>query len=72
MLGAGVATGTVMAAVATTKGIRGDGNTEEYVEDEVERRENLKKLRRRPIQETIDQLGEGRGEIAFSHDTSHH
>lgn len=30
--------------------------------DEYERKEALRKNRRRPIQETLDQLGEGRGE----------
>ena len=30
--------------------------------DEYERKEALRKLRRTPIQETLDQLGEGRGE----------
>lgn len=30
-------------------------------EEEVERREALKKIRRRPLSETIEQLGEGRG-----------
>ena len=29
--------------------------------DEYERKENLRKNRRRPIQETLEQLGEGRG-----------
>lgn len=29
--------------------------------DEYERKEQLRKNRRRPIQETLDQLGEGRG-----------
>lgn len=29
--------------------------------DEFERKENLRKNRRRPVQETIEELGEGRG-----------
>ncbi|KAF2121826.1 hypothetical protein BDV96DRAFT_483197 [Lophiotrema nucula] len=61
MLGAGVCTASIMAAWNVTKGVSGGEYTEEFAEDEVERREALKKLRRRPIQETIDQLGEGRG-----------
>ena len=32
--------------------------------DEYERKENLKKNRRRPIQETLEQLGEGRGRLS--------
>lgn len=59
MLGAGASVATVMAAYAYSSGLRGYKQDEE--EDEVERKEALKKLRRRPIQETIDQLGEGRG-----------
>ena len=31
--------------------------------DEYERKENLRKNRRRPIQETLEQLGEGRGTL---------
>lgn len=31
--------------------------------DEYERKQALRKNRRRPIQETIDELGEGRGEL---------
>jgi hypothetical protein len=29
--------------------------------DEYERKENLRKNRRRPVEETIEELGEGRG-----------
>ena len=32
--------------------------------DEYERKEELRKNRRRPVQETIEQLGEGRGEAS--------
>ena len=32
--------------------------------DEYERKEALRKNRRRPIQETVDELGEGRGTLA--------
>lgn len=46
-------------------GLRGVGDIREQVDDdgEVERREELKKLRRRPLSETLQQLGEGRGRI---------
>jgi hypothetical protein len=60
MIGAGLATGTVLATFHYTTGIRpavfGDPN-----EDEVDRKERMKKQRRRPIEETVEQLGEGRG-----------
>ncbi|KAH7138009.1 NADH-ubiquinone oxidoreductase 213 kDa subunit [Dendryphion nanum] len=60
MIGAGVVFGTVQSAFAYTEGF--SPKTVTYGdEDEVERRETLKKLRRRPIEETIEQLGEGRG-----------
>ncbi|KAF2033265.1 hypothetical protein EK21DRAFT_98282 [Setomelanomma holmii] len=60
MLGAGVGTSVVLTAWRYTNGIRGT-STIELDEEEVERREALKKLRRRPLSETIEQLGEGRG-----------
>ncbi|KAH7085290.1 hypothetical protein BKA63DRAFT_499319 [Paraphoma chrysanthemicola] len=60
MLGAGAAFSTVLTAFRYTNGIRGDDPTI-LDEEEVERRENAKKLRRRPLSETIEQLGEGRG-----------
>ncbi|KAH7393974.1 hypothetical protein DE146DRAFT_660427 [Phaeosphaeria sp. MPI-PUGE-AT-0046c] len=60
MLGAGAATATVMTAFRYTSGLRGyeDANLDD---EEVERREAAKKARRRPLSETIEQLGEGRG-----------
>ncbi|KAF2849314.1 hypothetical protein T440DRAFT_426957 [Plenodomus tracheiphilus IPT5] len=63
MLGAGVALSTVMTAFRYTSGLRGSGSIRDQVDDdgEVERREELKKIRRRPLSETIEQLGEGRG-----------
>jgi hypothetical protein len=48
-----------MTAFRYTNGWR--GATAETDEEEVERREAAKKLRRRPLSETIQQLGEGRG-----------
>lgn len=61
MLGAGAAVSTVMTAYRYTSGFRGDSGATD--EEEVERRENLKKMRRRPLSETIEQLGEGRGTL---------
>jgi len=37
--------------------------------DEVERKENLRKNRRRPIEETLEQVGEGRGMFPASSDS---
>lgn len=34
--------------------------------DEFERKEQLRKNRRRPIQETLDEVGEGRGKTIFT------
>ncbi|KAF2827246.1 hypothetical protein CC86DRAFT_466051 [Ophiobolus disseminans] len=60
MLGAGVAFSTVLTAFRFTGGWLGHGSAETD-EEEVERREKAKKARRRPISETIQELGEGRG-----------
>ncbi|KAF2252646.1 hypothetical protein BU26DRAFT_453066 [Trematosphaeria pertusa] len=60
MLGAGACFGTAMAAFRYTNGLSGFRQIETD-EDEVERKEMLRKMRRRPLQETIEQLGEGRG-----------
>jgi len=60
MLGAGAAFGSGMAAFRYTAGIRGS-ESGEVDEEEIERREAMKKLRRRPLSETLEQLGEGRG-----------
>lgn len=62
MLGAGAAFSTVLTAYRYTSGIRGY-MASETDEDEVERRETARKLRRRPLSETIEQLGEGRGKL---------
>lgn len=63
MLGAGVCFSAAMTAFRYTSGLRGSGNMHSEVDgdEEVERREELKKLRRRPLSETLEQLGEGRG-----------
>jgi len=63
MLGAGVCFSTVLTAYRYTAGMRGIGDIRDQVDDdgEVERREELKKVRRRPMSETLQQLGEGRG-----------
>jgi hypothetical protein len=46
--------------------MRGVGDIRVQVDDdgEVERREELKKVRRRPLSETLQQLGEGRGKLS--------
>lgn len=65
MLGAGALFSTVLTAYRYTSGLRGVGDIRDQIDDdgEVERREELKKLRRRPLSETLQQLGEGRGII---------
>lgn len=60
VLGAGVGFGVTMAAFKYTNGLKGY-NIKEDDEDEVARKEEMRKLRRRPLQETLEQLGEGRG-----------
>ncbi|KAF2130142.1 hypothetical protein P153DRAFT_366609 [Dothidotthia symphoricarpi CBS 119687] len=67
MLGAGVAFSTVMSAYRYTNGFRGPGSLETD-EDEVARKEALRKVYRRPLSETIEQLGEGRGIYAPGYD----
>ncbi|KAL6705298.1 hypothetical protein ACN47E_007108 [Coniothyrium glycines] len=65
MLGAGTAFAVTMSAYRYTNGLRGYGHIRLQADDdgEVERREEAKKLRRRPLSETLQQLGEGRGII---------
>ena len=60
MIGGAAAFGTSMAAFRYTAGLRGTASGE-VEEEEIERREAMKKLRRRPLSETLEQLGEGRG-----------
>jgi hypothetical protein len=62
MLGGAAVFGTGMAAFRYTAGLRGTASGE-VDEEEIERREAMKKLRRRPLSETLDQLGEGRGKL---------
>lgn len=70
MLGAGAAFSTVLTAYRFTNGLRGVAS-KETDEDEVERRENAKKNRRRPISETIQELGEGRGRCPVAQDAEY-
>ncbi|KAF2707430.1 hypothetical protein K504DRAFT_535929 [Pleomassaria siparia CBS 279.74] len=60
MLGMGTCTAAVMFGFRFTGGITSKKADNQDV-DEVEEKEARKKAYRRPIQETIDQLGEGRG-----------
>lgn len=61
MFGAGASFGVALAAFKYTGGLAGK---EKPLDDqEVERREAERKMRRRPLSETIEQLGEGRGEL---------
>ena len=59
MLGAGALFATAMATFKYVGGLRGVGDIRDQVDDdgEVERREELKKVRRRPLSETLEQLG---------------
>ena len=57
-LGAGLA--AVQLAFDYTGG-KVSGEDKDPLVDEYERKENLRKNRRRPIQETLDEIGEGRG-----------
>lgn len=63
MLGAGAITSTVLTAYRYTSGLSGSGTVDD--DNEVERREALRKIRRRPLSETIEELGEGRGMLDF-------
>lgn len=60
MLGFGAFTAIILAAYDYTGANLRGYNKEENV-DEFERKQALRKNRRRPIEETISQLGEGRG-----------
>ncbi|KAF2011766.1 hypothetical protein BU24DRAFT_288783 [Aaosphaeria arxii CBS 175.79] len=61
MLGAGASVATVMAAYGYTSGFGIGAGPANADDDDVDRREAMKKLRRRPLEETIAELGEGRG-----------
>jgi putative N-acetylmannosamine-6-phosphate epimerase len=61
IIGYGVLTAVALAAFEFTGGtLKGYLNRPEV--DEYERKEMLRKNRRRPIEETIAEIGEGRGE----------
>lgn len=62
MITAGVGYGTALAAFRYTNGMGGYVRSETD-EDEVDRKERERKERRRPLHETIEQLGEGRGAL---------
>lgn len=62
VLGGAAVVGISMAAWRYTHGLQGYAIKEDD-EDEVARKEEMRKMRRRPIQETLEQLGEGRGMI---------
>jgi len=68
MLGAGAVFGTGMAAFRYTAGLRGT-TSGEVDDEEIERREAMKKMRRRPLSETLEQLGEGRGKCSIMSQT---
>ncbi|KAL5114378.1 hypothetical protein ACEQ8H_007727 [Pleosporales sp. CAS-2024a] len=69
MLGAGAATSVTMTAFRYSLGFRGNSTVhDDDGEDEVDRRERMKKFRRQPLSETIEQLGEGRGIYAPGHE----
>ena len=60
VLGYGTLVSVILSAFDYTGGtLRGKEINADV--DEFERKENIRKNRRRPIQETIDELGEGRG-----------
>lgn len=61
MLGFGAGVGVVMAAYSYSGGLRGEHAHEER--DEVERKWEEMRKYRSPIEETIAEIGEGRGKI---------
>lgn len=62
VLGAGAVYSVALSAYRYSNGLTGQ-DAHETDEDEVERKERMKKQRRRPLSETLEQLGEGRGEF---------
>jgi hypothetical protein len=62
VLGFGALTAVVLGAYDYTGGAL-TGYKKDPEMDEFERKEALRKNRRRPIQETISELGEGRGKL---------
>jgi len=68
IIGYGAGLAIVLSAFDYT-GAMLTGYTKDPEVDEVERKEALRKNRRRPIQETLEQLGEGRGNQNKAMDT---
>ena len=64
VLGFGAGLATVQGVFDYTGGKFSGYEKDPHV-DEYERKENLRKMRRKPIQETLEQLGEGRGILKF-------
>lgn len=65
IIGYGAFTGVVLAGYHYAGGsLRGYWQSEDV--DEYERKEMLRKNRRRPVEETLAEIGEGRGESLFS------
>ena len=62
VFGYGAALAVMLGAFDYSGGVLSGWN-QDPEEDEYERKEKLRKNRRRPIGETIEELGEGRGEI---------
>jgi hypothetical protein len=64
VLGFGALTAVIMGAFDYTGGAL-TGYERDPEVDELERKEALRKNRRRPIQETLAELGEGRGRLHY-------
>ena len=60
-LGAGATFATTLVAFRYANGFLGSAKTVD--EEELERRDKERKMRRRPLHETLEQLGEGRGKL---------
>ena len=65
VIGMGALLGVTMGFFEYTGG-RLDGWKDQPTEDEYERKQRLRREQRRPIEETIAELGEGRGESTLS------
>lgn len=63
-MGYGSALAVILGAFTYTGG-RLKGYTRDPTVDEVSRKEYLRKNRRRPIEQTVNELGEGRGRFAI-------
>lgn len=64
-----VGTGVMASVLLTTFDYTGGvltGYSKDPAFDEFEHKQQLRKNRRRPIQETIDEMGEGRGKCSAS------